>query len=101
MNNPSKDYGVSTVLLNRFVNHRLPIALRIKTRVEEGACLTEAELSFLHLLIDDATQNRTIINGNPQCQQVFINVVHFYHDIVNRAFENEQLAVEEGQRVIH
>ncbi len=47
MSKKSSDAGVISVLLERFNNQRLPRALALKEKVDQGETLSDADLAYL------------------------------------------------------
>jgi hypothetical protein len=82
--------GVLQVLIERFEHQRLPRLLALKQEIDEGRRLTDADLSFLSVVISDARQNAHLIGDLPQCQDLYARVVHLYREITEKALANEQ-----------
>jgi hypothetical protein len=81
--------GISEVLIERFDKERLPRMLKIKQHVDQGLILDEAELGFLHRVLNDAQDARVLVESIPECRDLFARVIHLYHDITAKALENE------------
>jgi hypothetical protein len=82
--------GITGALLERLEKERLPRLLSIKDRVDLGQPLASHDIEFLDRVIRDATDNQHLIEAIPHCQVLFSQVVHLYHDITERALQNEQ-----------
>ena len=54
MSEISEDTGVIVALMERFNEQRLPKALALKARVEQGECLSEHDIAFLDEVFRDA-----------------------------------------------
>ena len=86
----SQQAGISEVLIARFEQHRLPQLLTIKERVDAGESLTDADLGFLERVMTDAMSNKHLVDSIPSCQDLFARVVHLYHEISEKALDNEK-----------
>jgi hypothetical protein len=90
MEHNQTELGTVTVLLERLAKERLPEAMAIKARIDQGECLTEFDIEFLERIFHDAEQNKGIISKFPEYKDVIGKAVSLYHDIMARALENEQ-----------
>ena len=68
------DDGVILALLERFNDQRLPRLLRIEEHVNAGNVLTEEQLAFLELIMEDSKKVRPLVDRHPE-----------YNDLVGRA----------------
>jgi hypothetical protein len=62
MTEPSGDAGVISVLIERFEEQRLPRALEMKERVDQGEKLSDIDLAFLKEVFADARHMKTYID---------------------------------------
>ncbi len=84
------DEGVLKTLLDRFTNQRLPRALELQKRVNEGATLTEYDIVFLEQVFADSKNMATLIDRHPEYQTLVNKAANLYHKITAKALENEK-----------
>ncbi|HSC75564.1 MAG TPA: hypothetical protein VLB90_04920 [Pseudomonadales bacterium] len=84
------DLGTIQALLERFNKERLPRAIEIKERVDQGECLTDYDIEFLERVFRDSNENRQYYAKFPEYMDIVSNSIHIYEDIMAKALENEQ-----------
>jgi len=87
-----RDAGVIAVLMERFNSRRLPRALSLKEKVDRGEVLNSGDIAFLHRVFADANHVKQLADKHPEYQALCAQVAHLYHQITERALENEQRA---------
>jgi hypothetical protein len=92
MGESSADAGVMEVLLERLEKQRLPRALSLKEKVDRGERLDEFDIAFLEEVFADADHMRSLLGRHPEYDGLAGRVVHLYHEITNKALENEKAA---------
>ena len=85
-----KDTGTAMALLERFRTQRLPRALKIKDRVDQGERLEDTDLTFLKEVLESAGQIQGLVERHPEYQEIYSRSVELYHDITTRALANEK-----------
>ena len=90
MTEPSDDAGVISVLVERFEEQRLPRALEMKERVDQGEKLSDIDLAFLKEVFADARNMKTYIDKFPEYQSLAAQAMSLYSDISKKALENEE-----------
>ena len=90
MTEPSGDAGVLSVLVERFEEQRLPRALEMKERVDQGEKLSDIDLAFLKEVFADARHMKTYIDKFPEYRSVAAQAMSLYSDISKKALENEE-----------
>lgn len=90
MTDNSKDIGVIQALVQRFETQRLPHALAIKKKVDQGDVLSESDLTFLKQVFEDAQHIKPYMDKNPDWQPLFSKAVTLYTEIMDKATANEQ-----------
>lgn len=83
------DLGVVSVLLQRLEKQRLPTALAIKEKVDKGLPLEEFDINFLKEVMEDAQNVMPKIQQHPEYQELVGKVISLYHDITEKALQNE------------
>jgi hypothetical protein len=92
MNEPSKDLGLLTVLMERLEQQRLPRALDMLEKVNGGERLDELDLAFLEETLADASSVKPLIERYPEYQELAARVVGLYAEITAKGLENEERA---------
>ena len=90
MTQSSEDTGVILALMERFNEQRLPRALELKKRVEQGECLSEPDISFLDEVFKDANHVMPLIDKHPELQSIASRAISLYKEITEKALENEK-----------
>ncbi len=90
MTESTKDLGIATALITRFTTQRLPKALSLKEKVEGGERLDEWDIAFLREVFGDAEQIKPLVDQHPDYQEIYAQAVSLYHEITERALENEK-----------
>ena len=83
------DAGIITVLLDRFENQRLPIALSLQKQVEEGQVLSEIDLMFLKEVSKDINSNTQLFERHPDCKEIATRMMNLCCEITQKGLENE------------
>ncbi len=90
MTDSNKDAGVIATLLERFEKIRLPKAIALKEQVDRGGTLTETDISFLSRVLQDTREIQPLLARHPEYEELVAKAIHLYHEITNKALENEQ-----------
>lgn len=90
MTDSSKDAGTIQTLLDRLNTRRLPRALELKDRVDRGEKLTDNDLHFLKLVLEDSNVAQGLAARNPEFQPLVARLITLYGEITAKALENEQ-----------
>ena len=90
MTDTSKDAGIIQVLAERLEKQRLPMALDLKKKVNQGETLNEFDIQFLEQVFKDADKIRPLVDKHPEWQDLAAKLIHLYKEITDRALENEK-----------
>ncbi|MEN8132418.1 MAG: hypothetical protein ABFS45_20010 [Pseudomonadota bacterium] len=90
MSELSKDTGVIAVLLQRMEAQRLPRALTLKEKVDQGKLLNDFDIEFLKEVFADTNKIKSIVKQHPEYQALAARVIHLYKEIMDKAMENEE-----------
>ena len=86
----SKDAGVIEVLVERFEKHRLPRIHALQEKVDGGEVLNDMDLEYLEEVLEDAHQNKALVDRHPEWQEISARVISLYKQITEKALENEK-----------
>lgn len=81
--------GIAQVLLNRLDTQRLPYALKLKKRMDEGEHLTEYDSQFLKRVFEESKEARRLVQKQPQYREIVEKMTKLYEEIVRRGAENQ------------
>ena len=90
MQDPSDGSGTIQALLDRLNQFRLPRALDLKKRVDAGEKLSDNDVDFLHRVLEDSNQARSLIAAHPKFKPLVDQLASLYNHITTKALENEQ-----------
>ena len=89
MTDSEKSAGIIQVLATRLETQRLPRALALKKKVDQGERLNDLDIAFLEEVFIDAERIKPLLDQNPKWHDVFIQVTGLYKDIMSKATDNE------------
>ncbi len=87
---PDTDAGTIQALMERLQKFRLPRALAIKARVDNGEKLNDSDMQFLKGVLEDASSTHALAARNKDYQALAVQMVGLYDEITRKALENEQ-----------
>jgi len=90
MSTPSQDVGVIQALLERLNSQRLPMALALKDKVEQGEKLSDYDIGKLEEVFIDAQTIQPMVDRHPEYQELAARILHLYKEILDKAAENER-----------
>jgi hypothetical protein len=89
MNESSKDAGLIAVLIKRFEEKRLPVALDLKKKVDRGEKLNDLDIAFLEKVFADAGEIKPLLDRHSEYHQLVVKTVSLYHEITEKALQNQ------------
>ena len=90
MTSPDKDLGVITALLERFEKYRLPAALKLKEKVDNGGLLDDRDMMFLENVEADAKKIQPLLDRHPEYEELVKRATNLFREITAKALENEK-----------
>lgn len=90
MDSNEKEAGILQVLAERLESQRLPRALAMKKRVDDGETLNELDIQFLKEVLNDAQRVMPFVENHPEWQSLAAGMVNLYQEITKKALENER-----------
>ena len=85
-----KEAGVIQALVERLEKQRLPMALALKEKVDQGGLLNEADIAFLEEVFAGTAQLKPMLDSHPEWQDLAARMIGLYGEITAKALENEQ-----------
>jgi len=86
----SKDAGLIQVLADRMETQRLPRALSLKDKVDQGETLNEFDIHFPEEVFRDTQKLKPLLDRYPEWHDLAARLVHLYKEITDKALKNEQ-----------
>ena len=86
----SDDEGVMTVILERMEEQRLPRAIDLKAKVDQGGRLDEMDIAFLDRVLTECDEMKPLLERHPELQLMAGNMMALYHAITERGLANEK-----------
>ena len=90
MTKPTQDTGVIMVLLERLEKQRLPRALELKEKVDQGGLLNDFDIEYLKEVFADATHVIPLVEKHPEYRTLAGRMIDLYKEIMDKALENEK-----------
>ena len=90
MTEKSDDAGVIAVLVQRFESERLPRALDLKEKVDQGETLNDIDIAFLEQVLEDANKLGPLLERHDEYHKLVAQATSLYKDITDKALENEK-----------
>ena len=78
------------VLLQRFEHERLPRALGLKEKVDQGEPLNDIDIAFLDEVFEDARRLKPLMDRHHEYNRLVSQTIHLYKTITEKALENEK-----------
>lgn len=89
MVNETEDSGVVTAIVERMESQRLPRALDLKAKVDQGGVLDDLDIDFLERVFVDCNELKPLLARHPEYQDLAARMMSLYHAITEKALSNE------------
>ena len=90
MTEKSEDAGLIAVLIQRFESERLPRALELKEKVDQGETLNDIDIAFLEQVLEDANKLGPLLERHDEYHKLVAQATSLYKEITDKALENEK-----------
>ncbi|MGD8629401.1 MAG: hypothetical protein PVH38_05800 [Gammaproteobacteria bacterium] len=94
MSEETEDQGIIQVVVDRLEKQRLPAALELLEKVNNGEKLNDMDLAFLDNVFKDTQSNRAMLEKYPAWQPLAARMIGLYNEITTKALENEEASGE-------
>ena len=81
--------GVIAVLVERMEEQRLPRAVDLKTKVDQGKRLDDMDIVFLDRVLSECQEMKPLLERHPEFERLASQMMALYHAITTRALVNE------------
>jgi hypothetical protein len=85
-----KEAGIIQALAEQLEKHRLPMALELKAKVDEGGLLNEADIAFLEEVFTNSARLKPLLETHPEWQDLAVRMLGLDGEITAKALENEK-----------
>lgn len=89
MVNEIEDTGVLVAIVERMETQRLPRALDLKAKVDQGGVLDDLDIDFLERVFADCDELKPMLERHPEYQDLAARMMNLYHAITEKALANE------------
>jgi len=90
MDQKTEDAGTIAALMIRLKDYRLPRALRLLEKVNEGETLANEDIAFLKRVYDDSRSSQSLVTRHPEYQDLIVRMLDLYTEIITKGLENEK-----------
>lgn len=90
MSSASPDDGLLAVIVERLEKQRLPRALTMKEKVDQGETLNDFDIAFLEEVFTDARNLKPLLQQHPEYEFLASRMMGLYREITEKALENQR-----------
>ena len=90
MDQSEKDTGSLAALMVELEETRLPRAIRILNRVNNGELLSDRDIRFLKKVYEDSRANESLVDRHPEYDTLICRCFSLYTEIITKGLENEK-----------
>jgi hypothetical protein len=76
--------------VERLEKQRLPMALALKAKIDQGGLLNESDIAFLEEVFATSAQIKPLLDAHPEWQDLAMRMLGLYKEITEKALANEQ-----------
>ena len=80
-----KEAGIIQALAERLEKQRLPMALKLKEKVDQGGLLNDADIAFLEEVFAGSAQLKPMLDAHPEWQELAARMTRLYNEITAKA----------------
>jgi len=84
------DSGTLAAMMLDLEENRLPRALRLLDRVNNGELLSEEDIQFLKEAYEDSRANESLVERHPEYCELIARSLGLYTEIINKGVANEK-----------
>lgn len=84
------DSGTLAAMMLDLEENRLPRALRLLDRVNNGELLSEEDIQFLKEASEDSRANESLVQRHPEYCKLIARSLGLYTEIINKGVANEK-----------
>lgn len=85
-----RDSGTLAALMLDLEENRLPRALRLLDRVNNGELLSEEDIEFLKKVYEDSRANESLVERHPEYCKLIARSMGLYTEIITKGVANEK-----------
>ncbi len=90
MEQSKKDEGTLAALMLDLEEVRLPRAMQILEKVNEGELLSEYDIAFLKSVYEDSRETELLVERHPEYYPLISRCLCLYTEIITKGIENEK-----------
>jgi len=90
MSSTPSDDGLLAVLVERLETQRLPRALALKEKLDQGETLNDFDIAFLEEVFTDARNLKPLLQKHPEYEVLASRMMGLYREITEKALENQR-----------
>lgn len=90
MSTTPSDSGLLAVLVERLEKQRLPRALAMKEKLDQGEILNDFDITFLEEVFTDASNLKPLLKQHPEYEVLASRMMGLYREITEKALENQR-----------
>jgi hypothetical protein len=92
MDQSEKDAGTLAALMLDLEETRLPRAMQILDKVNDGGLLSEHDITFLKGVYEDSRETELLVERHPDYCELISRCLGLYTEIITKGLENEKKA---------